>query len=284
MAGTLYVIATPIGNLLDLAPRAAELLADVDLLLCEDTRHTARLLAHIGATTRTRSLNAHNEAERAKGVVERLLSGERIGLVSDAGTPCLCDPGARLVDAAHAAGVTVVSVPGPFAAAAALAGAGIGAVPFTFWGFVDKRGQARQTRLRACLRAGPGGAVHAHTFFVPGRDLRAFCGDVAIAAPSSRVVVARELSKVHEGFVRGTAGRVADLLKDEQLRGEAVVVIEVDQTTEAGDMQVASLGDLIGAAVAAGEARKTALRRIALQTGASRRELYALWVDATADR
>ncbi len=273
----LYVVATPIGNLGDLSPRASRVLAAVDLLLCEDTRHSAALLEQVGARPERWSLNAHNEEGRIPAVLARLEAGGSVALISDAGTPCLNDPGGRLVDAVQAAGLPVVALPGPFAAAVALSGAGLPAVPFTFWGFLAKRSGSRRNQLTERLRAGVGGEVMTHAFYVPGRDLRAFCGDVHAVAPLSRLVVARELSKLHEGWLRGLPGAVAEALSDEQLRGEAVVLVTVDRKSEAGGEEL-DADALIGQAIADGLERKAALRQISQQTGIGRRELYRRWL------
>ncbi len=281
MAGTLFVLATPIGNLEDLTPRVGRLLGEVELVLCEDTRHTGGLLRHLGVAPTCLSLHAHNERSRLQQVVELLADGRDVALVSDAGTPCLSDPGARVVAAAHDTGAAVYSVPGPFAAAVALAGSGLAAVPFTFWGFVAKRSAARRNDLSERLRAGPGGEVHALAFFVPGRDLKVFCEDVGAVAPAAMVVLARELTKIHEGYVRGTPEEVIALLTDEQLRGEAVVLVEVDREREARALQPEDPASLVAAALAAGEERKPALRRISKLTGLGRRELYKLWLRAS---
>jgi len=280
VAGTLFIVATPIGNLEDLSPRAARMLGAVDVVLCEDTRHTGGLLRHLAVSTDCLSLHQHNEVERIGEVIERLRSGQSAALVSDAGTPCLSDPGARLVAAVHDANLPVVSVPGPFAAAVAFAAAGASASTFSFWGFVAKKPSARRTALVDRLVSGPGGADHAHIFYVPGRDLRAFVSDVGAVAPSSFVVVARELTKIHEGYVRGTPAAVVDGLVDEYLRGEAAVIVQVDRSTQAAPVRAADPDELIKAAIEEGTPRREALRSIAKQTGKARRVLYKLWIDA----
>lgn len=279
--GVLYVIATPIGNLGDLSPRAAGLLASVDLLLCEDTRHSGALLDAVGGRPERMSLHAHNEDERSAAVLERLRAGASVGLVSDAGTPCLSDPGGVLVDAVQAAGLPVVSVPGPFAVAAALAGAGLPAVPFTFWGFVAKRSGTRRNQLAERLRAGADGAM-THAFYVPGRDLRAFCIDVAAVAPLASLAVARELSKIHEGWLRGAPATVAEALQNGQLRGEAVVLVAIERGTEP-EVGQPDADALLRAALTAGRQRKAALREISQQTGIARRELYRRWSELQSE-
>ncbi len=274
----LHVIATPIGNLGDLSPRAARLLATVDLLLCEDTRHSGALLERAGARPERWSLNAHNEESRVAAVIERLRGGSAVALISDAGTPCLNDPGGRLVDAVHTAGLPVVAVPGPFAAAVALSGAGLPAVPFTFWGFVAKRSGSRRNQLAERLQAGPSGELMTHAFYVPGRDLRAFCLDVGHVAPSATLAVARELSKVHEGWLRGLPAEVAGAFEDEQLRGEAVILIAVDRQSQASGAEL-DVDTLLRAGLEQGRERKAALREISQKTGVARRELYRRWLE-----
>ncbi len=277
-AGTLFVVATPIGHLGDLTPRAAETLAAVDLVLCEDTRHTARLLNHLGLQKATWSLHAHNEQERVASVLERLAGGESIALVSDAGTPCLSDPGARLVDAVQSADMTVRTLPGPFAAAAALAGSGLCPVPFAFWGFVAKKSSERREQLRLRLQAGPEGPM-THAFYVPGRDLIDFAEDVEAVAPRCRLVLARELTKIHETWLRGTPAEVRGLVQEEHLRGEAVALCEITAQSAPGEKQEpADARELVARAKAAGRDRKEALRDIGQKTGLARRVLYGLWL------
>ena len=278
--GVFFVVATPIGNLGDLSPRAAETLAAVDLVLCEDTRHTARLLQHLGLQKTTLSLHAHNEGERVASVLERLDAGASVALVSDAGTPCLSDPGARLIDAIQGAGLDVRTIPGPFAAAAALAGSGLSPVPFAFWGFVAKKSGERRAQLRARLRQGPEGPM-THAFYVPGRDLADFAEDVEDVAPRCRLVLARELTKIHEGWLRGTPAVVRGLLAAEHLQGEAVALIEISADSEPGERQApVDARELVTQARTAGRDRKEALRAIGQQTGLARRVLYGMWLEA----
>ena len=275
--GALHVVATPIGNLEDLSPRAADILRSADLVLCEDTRHSGGLLRHLGSGARTLSLHAHNEHQRIETAIEQLRGGRLVALVSDAGTPCLSDPGNRLVDAVLSADLPVVSVPGPFAGAVALAGAGLTTASFSFWGFLPKKSAARRAALAERLNAGPGGELHTHVMYVPGRDVAPFCEDIAAVAPDCRVAVARELTKIHERYVRGTPSEVVAKWTDEWARGEAVVLVEVDGATCAQPVVAVDAETLVRQAIQAGEPRKAALRRIAKQTGKGRRELYATW-------
>lgn len=279
MAGRLSVVATPIGNLGDLSPRAAAVLAAADVVLCEDTRHTGQLLRHLQLDKHTESLHAHNEHDRVPGLLERLLAGAHFALVSDAGTPCLSDPGALLVDAAHEAGIAVETIAGPFAAAAALAASGLCPLPFTFWGFLAKKAKDRQADWQQQLQPAPAGPM-THAYFVPGRDLHEVLRELAVVAPAARVCAARELTKLHEGYLRGTPAAVAALLTEEQLRGEAVLLIQIDAPL----VEVAAVEpeSLVRQAKANGQDRKQALAAIGRQTGLSRNALYALWAAAPA--
>lgn len=278
--GGLEVVATPIGNLSDLSPRAAESLAAADVVLCEDTRHSAPLLAHAGSAARTMSLHAHNEAGRIPQVLALLAGGKRIALISDAGTPCLSDPGARLIDAVHDAGLPVRTVPGPFAVAAGLAASGLCPLPFAFWGFLPKKSAARQATLRERLAPAPGDEAMTHAFYAPGRDLREVLADIATVARGARVVVARELSKLHETYHRGRAEELALSFPEDALRGEAVILVEIREPI--GAAQAFDLDASLRQAAAAPD-RKEALRALAKQTGRSRRELYARMVELAGE-
>lgn len=287
--GTLYVVATPIGNLEDLSGRAVDVLRAVPLVLCEDTRHSGGLLRHLGASPRLLSLHAHNEQARISGVLAHLRGGEDAALISDAGTPCLSDPGVRVVDATHEAALPVVSVSGPFAAAVALAGAGLATASFSFWGFLPKKSAARRTALVERLTAGPGGEAHSHVVYLPGRDIDAVCLDLEAVAPNARIAIARELTKIHEQYLRGTATEVlaqitaAAARGENKLRGEAVLIVEMTADTVARTTVKASADELLKAALLTDEDRKTALRRIAKETGKSRRLLYARWIELASE-
>ena len=282
-AGRLVVVGTPIGHLGDLSPRAAAALAQADLVLCEDTRVTGRLLAHIGARKPTWAVHAHNEAAQVDGVLERLAHGQTVALASDAGLPCLSDPGAHLVRAARAAGHTVEVVPGPFAAAVALAGSGMTAVPFAFWGFLPKKAGERQARLRAVLRPDPDGGPMTHAFYVPGRDLRDVLAAIGAVAPDAGVGLGRELTKLHEQWAVGSAADVAQALTDEGERGEAVLLVEVATwpalAAAAGAVDVEGL---VQAALSRGERAKSAVDRIAQEARVPKKVVYAAWLRATA--
>lgn len=273
MAGLLQVVGTPIGNLGDLSPRAAEALAGADVVACEDTRRTRKLLSAKAIPVRELvSLHAHNERERASALVSRLVAGERVALVSDAGMPSVSDPGQALVTAAVEAGVAVEVVPGPSAVLAALVLSGLATDRFAFDGFLARKGRARRGQLASV-------AAEARTvvlFESPHRlaallaDLRDACG------ASRRVAVARELTKLHEEVWRGTVEEAAQHFAGDPPKGEVVVVVEGAPAAEppTGDAVEAALVDLLGDGVD----RKTAIATVAADLGVAKRDVYAIAV------
>lgn len=220
---TLYIVSTPIGNLEDVTQRALAVLRTVDRILAEDTRHSAVLLKRYEIRVPLVSLHEHNEAARTEEVLGWLAGGENLALISDAGTPLVSDPGERLVRSVLAAGQQVVPVPGASALLAALVGAGLATCPFTFYGFPPRSGAARAALLREASTAG-------HTVVLyesPNRLARLLADLQAEGAGDRAVVVARELTKVHEEFRRGTVRELAAYYADHPLvRGEVVVLLE----------------------------------------------------------
>jgi 16S rRNA (cytidine1402-2'-O)-methyltransferase len=196
MPGILYVVATPIGNLEDVTLRALRILRDVSLIAAEDTRRTGRLLQHYSISTRTTSLHEHNEREKTAHLVERLLSGESIALVSDAGTPVISDPGEGLVEAARTAGIRVESIPGPSAVIAAVAASGLAAREFTFLGFPPARSKDRKRWLAAAATE-----ARLVVFFEAPHRIRATLAELQGVAGDRIVALARELTKIHEELV-----------------------------------------------------------------------------------
>jgi 16S rRNA (cytidine1402-2'-O)-methyltransferase len=235
-SGTLYVVATPIGNLGDLSARAREVLASVDLIAAEDTRHTKQLLHACGVDRPLTSLHEHNEAEKSGALVERLVKGESIALVCDAGTPLISDPGFDLVGAARARGVSVVAVPGPCAAIAALSVAGLPTDRFVFEGFLPAKSTARRARLEE-LVAEPRTLVF---YEAPHRLVELLRDLAAVFAPQRRAVVSRELTK---RFETTYAGALHDLLEiaerdADMSRGEIVVMVAGDAASRPGAASV----------------------------------------------
>jgi 16S rRNA (cytidine1402-2'-O)-methyltransferase len=220
-AGTLYVVSTPIGNMGDFSFRAVETLRDVSAVLAEDTRHTVHLLQRYGVTTPLVPYHEHNEAKATPALVARMAAGESLALVSDAGTPLLSDPGARLVHAAIEAGIRVAPVPGASALLSALVGAGLDAGRFTFFGFLARRGRERTAAIAdiAALR---------HTavlYEAPARVADTLAELAAAGAGERAAAVCRELTKQFEEFRRGTLGELAAYYDDVPPRGEVVIVI-----------------------------------------------------------
>ncbi len=220
--GTLYLVSTPIGNLEDLSPRAGRILGEVDEVLAEDTRRTRVLMRHLGISTPLRSLYAENEAARATEALGRLEDGARLALVSDAGTPLVSDPGERFVRRVLEAGHVVLPVPGPSAVLAALVGSGLPTLPFTFLGFAPRRGRARTAFLERICRSEETVVV----FESPRRLASLFLDLAGFGGGERPAAAARELTKLHEEFRRGTVDSLARYYGgEERTRGEVTVVI-----------------------------------------------------------
>jgi 16S rRNA (cytidine1402-2'-O)-methyltransferase len=271
--GTLRVVATPIGNLEDLSPRAQRILAEVAQVVCEDTRHSGRLLAAFGIRQRLASLHEHNEARVAPGLVERLVAGESMAVISDAGTPLLSDPGYRLVRAAAAAGVTVSPVPGPSALLAALSVAGLPTDRFAFEGFLPAKAAARRARLQALAEES-----RTLVFFEAGNRVAALLQDAIECLGAAReAVLARELTKLHEQVYRGNLARLAELAGSDPdvSRGEMVVLVAGRADAREGDGDRALLQQLLPALLEELPPSR-AVKLAAKLSGVPRREVYEL--------
>jgi len=271
--GTLWVVATPIGNLEDFSPRAQRLLGEVSVVACEDTRHSGRLLAAFGIKARLASLHEHNEERQAPGLLARLEAGEDIALISDAGTPLLSDPGFRMVRAAAAAGLDVRPVPGPSAITAALSVAGLPTDRFAFEGFMPAKAAARRARLQS-LADEPRTLV----FFEAGNRLAALLADAAAALGDERAAaVARELTKLHETVYRGTLAKLAaDLAEDpDASRGEVVLTVQGCVPAETGAGDRALLQRLLPALLEELPPSR-AVKVAAKLSGVPRQEVYAM--------
>ena len=232
-SGKLFLVATPIGNLEDLTLRARRTLAESDLVLCEDTRVARRLLAASGLQARMRSLHEHNEQDRAAAVMEALAAGEQVALIPDAGTPLISDPGYRVVQAAAEEGYSIVPVPGACAAIAALCAAGLPTDRFVFEGFLPARAAARRSRLEELA-----GEPRTLVFYESARRLAETLADCAAAFGGDRpAVVAREMTKVHEEFVRGSLDEVAAefAARGAPPKGEIVLIAGGAAPRPAGD-------------------------------------------------
>ncbi|HUE81608.1 MAG TPA: 16S rRNA (cytidine(1402)-2'-O)-methyltransferase [Pyrinomonadaceae bacterium] len=268
MSGRLYVVSTPIGNLEDITHRAVRVLGEVDVIACEDTRHTRKLLNHYGIKTPTISYHEHNEEERASELLKQLKAGAEIALVSDAGTPSVSDPGYRLVRLALDAEISVVPVPGPVALVAGLVASGLPPDEFFFGGFLPARSTARRTRL-----AEVAGMPSTLIFYEAPHRIAAALKDTLEILGERRAVVARELTKLHEEIVTGTLSELAQhFLTKEAARGEMVLLIDkgvIDKpTTEE------SVGSLVTKFEAEGVDFRQALKKAARELGISRAEAY----------
>jgi len=267
----LYVVATPIGNLEDITLRALRILKEADLIACEDTRQTQKLLNHYGVTTRTTSYHEHNEAERSQELAHDLNQGLRLALVTDAGMPGISDPGFRLISLAIGQGIPVIPIPGAAAVVTALVASGLPTDSFRFNGFLPAK-SGQRTRMLESIRTSPRTQVF---YEAPHRVKEVLNDIVEVLGPGRRVVVARELTKIHEEFLRGNAGEILQTLNARgEIKGEITLLIG-----KAGE------GDQAGSRVRIGERlqqimseermdEKAALKRIAKELGISKSEAY----------
>lgn len=268
------MVATPIGNPLDLSPRAVTTLSEVDLIACEDTRRTGTLLAAHQIGTRTLSYFEHNEDRRVPELIERLRAGASIALVTDAGTPAISDPGYRLVRAAHEAGIRVAAVPGPSAAIAALSVAGLPTDRFVFEGFLPTRDSARHTRLDVLRNES-----RTMVFYEAARRLNSTLGEMIEVFGAERgASVVREISKTYEEIVRGNLDELLKRFDTTPALGEVTIVVEgaASNVRVALDVTVEMLQE-------AGLSLKQASAVIAKASGRSRREIYQEAIGARDD-
>ncbi len=271
-SGRLYVVATPIGNLSDLSPRALEVLSGVRWVLAEDTRRVRGMLTHFGVATSVRSLHEHNEQKEVPRLVAALAAGSDLALVSDAGTPLLADPGYRLVRACRERDVPVLAVPGASAVTAALAVSGLPPIPFTFAGFLPPRERARATAL-AALATLP----HTLVLFLSPHRLALEISACAVGLGESReVALLAELTKVHERCLRGTLADLATWATSAEPRGEYTLVVGPPSPKNLPPPSPHEARSAVDAELARGLDRPRALREASRRLGVSRRVLYAL--------
>ena len=275
MSGALVLVATPIGNMADLSPRAVDALRTADAICCEDSRRTGRLLAHAGLerTSPLLVVNDHTEAARIGEVLQRLGRGERVAVVTDAGTPGISDPGERLVRAATDNGYTVEIVPGPSAAIAALVASGLPTGRFVFEGFLPRKGSGRTERL--AVLAGERRTVVLYE--APHRLVRTLADLSTAFGAERRVAIARELTKLHEEVWRGTIGDAVGWAGEHDPRGEFVIVVDGAPPPEGAtddDVRVA-----VGAALDRGLSPRDAAAVVATALGVPKRRAYAVAID-----
>ncbi len=277
--GTLFVVATPLGNMGDLSPRAVETLRTVDTVAAEDTRRTLGLLSAIDAHPRLVSYHAHSEQRRSDRLIEILLEGRNVALVTDAGTPAISDPGHELVAAAREAGIPVVPVAGPSAVAAALSASGLAGDRYLFLGFIPRKGRERRQLLERAA-----GEPWSVVFFEAANRVGDLLDDLLdTAGAERRVVVARELTKIYEEFRAGTVGELAAWYKDTAPRGEVTVILagRPEGTAAPAAPDPAEVLAMIRAHLASGESRKDVVRMVTARYGLPRNDVYRLVMDET---
>lgn len=268
MSGTLYVVATPIGNLEDLTPRARQTLAEVSLIAAEDTRHTGRLLMHIGCKTRLLALHDHNEEKVVGSIIKLLLDGNSVALVSDAGTPLVSDPGFRLVREAHKNNIVVSPIPGASAVTAALSSAGIATDRFCFEGYLPSKQAARRSTLESLANE-----QRTLVFYESVHRIAECIGDmVDIFGVDRRAFIGRELTKIHEQCVQETLGELRRMIDDKSIvsKGEFVVVVDGSAEPEETRLEI----DRLLRALSAHLSAKDAARVAAEASGEKRNALY----------
>jgi 16S rRNA (cytidine1402-2'-O)-methyltransferase len=266
MPGTLYLVATPIGNLQDMTFRAVEILKSVDVIACEDTRHTRKLVNHFGISTKLVSYHEHNEAERSNELIDKLQNGASVAVVSDAGTPGISDPGFQVVNRAMAAGIPVVPIPGAVAFVNAVAASGLPSDSIFFGGFLPSKKGDRRRRLEELA---PVPATLA--FYESPRRISAALADAIAILGDRRAVVARELTKIHEEIVRGRLSELQTRFSADAVKGEIVLLIDRVQVEAPKDV---SLAERLEELLADGLDRKAALKKVAKEFGISKSEAY----------
>jgi 16S rRNA (cytidine1402-2'-O)-methyltransferase len=269
----LYLVATPIGNLEDITLRALRVLREVDRIACEDTRQTQKLLNHFDISTPTISYHEHNEQARTGELIALLQQGGRVAVVSDAGTPSFSDPGSELVRASVAAGVRVIPIPGANAALSALIASGMNTDRFLYVGFLPAKPGARRTELETLATGMPG--LTLVIYEAPHRILETLADVAVVWGDAARVVVARELTKLHEELLRGTAKEVRlELAARERVRGEIVLLIEAMPSAQPAKLTGTLVQQLSQLIEAEGLDEKDALKRLARERGVSKSDLY----------
>ncbi|MEW6212097.1 MAG: 16S rRNA (cytidine(1402)-2'-O)-methyltransferase [Acidobacteriota bacterium] len=277
MTGRLYLVATPIGNLEDITLRALRVLREVDLVACEDTRRTRKLLSHFNISKPTLSYHEHNERARACELAAKLEEGASIALVTDAGTPLVSDPGHRIVEEAIRRGIPVVPVPGPSAVVVALAASGLPTQEFLFAGFLPSKQTARRARLAELASA-----RSTIVFYEAPHRIEAALRDAICAMGDRQAVIARELTKIHEEFLRGSLSELIKKIADRPLRGEIVLLIgPASEDTCIASPQPpdhSSIAEEVERLISEGLDRKSALKRAARSRGITKSKAYRLLI------
>ena len=268
--GVLYVVATPLGNLGDITTRAVEVLKRVDLVVAEDTRRTRKLLTRFNISTPLQSYHGDSSRHKARNIVEQLQAGKQVALLSDSGTPAVSDPGAELICLALDSGIKVVPVPGPSAVTAAFSVAGISAGAFVFAGYAPRKVAEKQQFLQQMADE-----LRPTIFFEAPQRVTATLQMLAAICPERRIVVARELTKLHEELRIGTVAEMAEYFSEQEPRGEFTLVLSpAEGPRDEVKASKANLQEAVEAMLTAGMSRRDAARVVELLTGLSRNEAY----------
>jgi len=270
--GKLYLVGTPIGNMEDITLRALRVLGEADLVAAEDTRRARKLLSRYDIHTTVTSYHGHNEREKAESIANDVEAGKNVAVVSDAGMPGVADPGFRVVEECTRRGLQVEVVPGPSSLTASLALSGLPLDGFRYDGFIPRKKGERRTRLMGLLRTG-----EALVFFEAPHRLLDTLSDLAELAPKRTVVVTRELTKVHEEVLRGTAAQVLATMGEGKPRGEFVIIVAPGEEEEAPPLP--ELADEVAALVDDGLAPREAVKAVAQKHAVSQREVYNMWLE-----
>lgn len=273
--GSLFLVPTPIGNLDDMTFRAIKTLKDVDLIAAEDTRNTKNLLNHFEIETKQISFHEHNKSERIPELIEKLKQGIDIAQVSDAGTPSISDPGKELVLAAIKENINVIPLPGATASTTALIASGINPQPFYFYGFLERKGTKRSEELKDISSREETSIIYESPFRVRKTldDLKTFLG------PDRIIATARELTKLHEAFVRGTVSEVIEHFSNNEPKGEFVIIISGDTSDKTVELSNDDVKFEVKKLVESGFKPKDAIKEVALLTNKSKKEIYNIYHD-----
>jgi 16S rRNA (cytidine1402-2'-O)-methyltransferase len=272
MSGTLYLVATPIGNLEDITFRAVNVLKEVDIIACEDTRHTIKLCNHYNIKNKLVSYHEHNEVSMSESLIKELIDGKNVAIVSDAGTPAISDPGAVIVKQAIEQDINISPIPGPSAFVAALISSGLDTTKFTFFGFLSKRSKDRASQLESIAKF-----MTTVILYISPHSYKNDISDLYKYLGSRKIVVAREVTKIYETFLRGELG--ADIIQNYEPRGEICVVIEGSREeikNEDNPLLEVSIGEHLEFYLNQGVSRNKAMRLVAKERKLSKNEVYDL--------
>lgn len=273
--GSLYLVPTPIGNLEDMTYRSVRMLQEVDLIASEDTRNTQKLLNHFEIQTPQKSLHEHNYKERIPQLIAELMSGRSIAQVSDAGMPSISDPGHELVLACIQAGIPVVAIPGPTAGMTALIASGLLPQPFLFYGFLGRKKKEQQTTLETLKEY-----TATLIFYESPYRISATLTNMLTVFGNRQVVLCRELTKIHEEYLRGSIEELLDYIEEHPVKGECCLLVEGNTGSEESQTQIeGSLKEQVEQLIALGEKTNAAIKAVAVKNGLKKQEVYRQFHD-----